>query len=336
LKSVIFKISSIIASLIPIKFLIKFTGIRIIYPFYHIVTDNRPAHIKHLYSVRTVKQFKKDLDFLITYFQHTNTVLTESKSKQNYFNISFDDGLRECYDIIVPILKEYKVKATFFINSGFVDNKDLFFKYKASIIAEEIKKNDLTDNQKTQISTALLSKRLLNNKQIIKYVLNINYSQKQKLDKIADVLKISFKYYLQEYKPYLTRLQIKELIKDGHQIGAHSIDHPLFSNLTEEEQIRQTYESIQCIEERFDIKTKLFAFPFTDDQVETSFFNMIFKNKVIDFSFGTAGIKKDIIEKNIQRIPVEKYSMSAKRYIKTEYLLYFIKKIIGKHIIKRK
>ena len=324
------------ANLFPIKFLIKLTGIKVIYPFYHIVNDNPPPHIKHLYSIRTIKQFRKDIEFLIGYFQHTKDVLTNSNSKQNYFHLSFDDGLSECYDIIAPILREYNTKATFFINSGFVDNKDLFFKYKASIIVDKIKKNDLADNQKALISAALLSKRLLSDNQIIRSILNINYSKKQKLDKIADILEISFKDYLQEHKPYLSSHQIKELIKDGHQIGTHSIDHPLYSELNEEEQIRQTSESIQYIKDEFGVKTKLLAFPFTDDQVKTLFFDTVFNNKFLDYSFGTAGIKKDSVKKNIQRIPVEKRAISAKRYIKTEYILYLFKKMIGKHIIKRK
>ena len=329
-------ILSIFTFIIPIKLLIKLTGITIIYPFYHIVNDNPPPHIKHLYAVRTVQQFRKDLDFLTNYFQHTEDVLTELKDKQNYFHLSFDDGLSECYTVIAPILKEYKIKATFFLNSDFVDNKDLFFKYKASIIVEEIKKTSLTENQKTKISAAFLSKRLLSVNQIIKSILNISYLQKKKLNEIADILEISFKDYLQEHKPYLSSHQIKELIKDGHQIGAHSIDHPLYSDLIEEEQIRQTSESIKYLKNEFDVKTKLFAFPFTDDQVKTSFFDTVFNNRILDYSFGTAGIKKDSVKHNVQRIPIEKRTVSAERYIKTEYILYLFKKIIGKHIINRK
>ena len=34
--------------------------------------------------------------------------------------ITFDDGYRDCIDIVTPILKELKVTATFFVSSGFV------------------------------------------------------------------------------------------------------------------------------------------------------------------------------------------------------------------------
>lgn len=317
MKSILFNIISTLTVILPIKLLIRLTGIHVIYPFYHIVNDNPPPHIKHLYSVRTVKQFRKDLDFFTKYFQQTEDILTESIDNQNYFHLSFDDGLSECYDIIAPILKEYNIKAAFFINSGFVDNKNLFFKYKACIIADEMIQKSVSKKE-------------------IKKVLKIDYQNRKELDEISKSYDIDFDQYLLKKKPYLTSSQIKDLISEGHQIGAHSIDHPLYSDLNKEEQIKQTAESMKAIEKEFGIKTKLFAFPFTDDQVEHSFFDTIFDNKILDYSFGTAGIKKDSVAKNIQRIPIEKKSISAERYIKTEYLLYFIKKLIGKHIIKRK
>ena len=93
---------------------------------------------------------------------------------------------------------------------------------------------------------------------------------------------------------------------------------------------------MKFISDTFKTKQKLFAFPFTDDKVGLSFFNTVFNENSIDNSFGTAGIKDDSIEHNIQRIPIENYKMSAERIIKTEYLMYILKRIIGKHKIKRR
>ena len=49
--------------------LIKKTGHNIILPFYHIVTDETPIHIKHLYKSRNIKDFKADLDFLLEHYE---------------------------------------------------------------------------------------------------------------------------------------------------------------------------------------------------------------------------------------------------------------------------
>jgi len=49
---------------------------------------------------------------------------------------------------------------------------------------------------------------------------------------------------------------------------------------------------------------------------QSQFFEQITDSNVADITFGTAGIKKDCIEKNLQRIPVEKMGMAAKNYVK--------------------
>lgn len=333
MKNISINIISFFAQLIPIKFLIKITGINVVYPFYHTISDNPPSHIKHLYKVKSTSQFRKDLEFLSKFFKNTNTINTNLKNKEPQFYLSFDDGLQECYSIISPILKEYNIKATFFINSDFANNKNLFFRYKTSIILDYLNENNISNYEIEIIENLFYDKVNFNLKEIIK---NIKFKDKYLLDKIAEILNINFQEYLTNEKPYLTSKQIKELINQGHKIGSHSKNHPLFSEINKDEQFAQTSISMKFISDNFNIKYKLFAFPFTDDKIKTSFFKKVFKENIIDYSFGTAGIKKDIIKNNIQRIPLEKRNISAKKYIKTEYLLFFLKKIFKKHIIFRK
>ena len=59
-----YKISNYL-KVVPLNILVKGTGQRNIYPFYHAVSDEELIHIKHLYKVRTVKEFERDLDFLL-------------------------------------------------------------------------------------------------------------------------------------------------------------------------------------------------------------------------------------------------------------------------------
>jgi len=114
LKKILFKILSFFTLFIPTKFLIKLSGKRIIYPFYHIISDNPPAHIKYLYPVRSIKQFEKDLVFLQKHFTVSDFPV---KGNNPQFVLSFDDGLSEVYDIIAPILKKRNIPAIFFVNT---------------------------------------------------------------------------------------------------------------------------------------------------------------------------------------------------------------------------
>jgi peptidoglycan/xylan/chitin deacetylase (PgdA/CDA1 family) len=223
--------------------------------FYHTVSDNYLPHINPLYTPRTVKQFKKDIDFICYVSQHLNV----------NFNISFDDGLRELYDTVLPILYAKRIPATVFICNDFVDNKNLFFRHKAALLAEKA----TSAKQRKQI-------------------LSIHYSERSTLDIIAKTLNVDFDDYLKNNRPYLTTDELKEMQQKGFTIGAHSIDHPLYKELTLDEQIRQTLESVYFVKRNFNEQNISFAFPFTENGVTADFYKEI-KNENIKF-FGISGI----------------------------------------------
>ncbi len=294
--------------------------------FYHTVSDVELPHIKHLYKIKDRKQFIKDLDFLlknyepIDLFQLKKHIYNEQKIPKKSFFLSFDDGLRECYDIIAPILKQKGVPATFFLNSNFIDNKDLFYKFKISLIMEKVKSFDDYYFMK---------------KEYRKMILSISYSNQDLLNKMAEQYEVDFQSFLIKKKPYLTGSQINSLIADGFSIGSHSIDHPEYQHIDMKEQIRQTKISSNFICEKFNLDYKAFAFPFTDYKVTKEFFNTIFNNKFADLTFGTAGLKHDSINRNIQRIAMEEEGKSAEQIIRNQHFKYFIKSFLGKNIIKR-
>ncbi|MCK4664324.1 MAG: polysaccharide deacetylase family protein [Bacteroidales bacterium] len=326
-----------------IRTLSALTSKRLILPFYHTISNKKLIHIKHLYNIRSEKEFKKDLDFFLSnykpidLYELIDIVNGNKKIKKNMFFLSFDDGLSEVYEVIAPILKEKGVPTTIFLNSGFIDNKDLFFRYKASILIEKIQNLKSADKQLAEVEKILKNKHWFN-KNICHSILKIGYEQKYILEKIATIVQVDFKEYLKQYKPYLSTEQIQKLIDDGFTIGSHSIVHPEYQYLELSEQIRQTKESIDFITNNFNINYKAFAFPFTDYGVKKEFFEVIYNehNPIIDISFGTAGIKNDVFVRNLQRIPVEEYNSNSKNIIIKEYINYILKLIFYKTKIRRK
>ena len=227
------------------------------------------------------------------------------KTNESYFHITFDDGLRELYDIVAPILLRRNIPATFFINTDFIDNHDLFYRFKTSILVERA----ATDG-----------------------MLDIDYIQKKDLDELAEIVGVDFNEYLIKEQPYLTTNEINELIQQGFTIGAHSKNHPLYNLLTQEEQLNQTLESIDFLQQKFNLDYRVFSFPFTDAGVGKEFFRII--ESKVDVTFGSAGLKKDSIVFNLQRIPMETNS-SAEKIVKTQYFYCLLKKMFGRNIITR-
>jgi len=300
--------------IIGIKNLINLTNMQIINVFYHVVSDNYLPYIVPLYKYRNSKEFENDIDFLLKYFQpvSANDVLLHAKGEKLItkpsFYLSFDDGMREVYDVVLPVLKRKGIPATIFVNSAFVDNKDLFYRYKAALIADK-------------------------NPSLKKEVLKIKYPEREKLDSIAQNLGIDFEHFLKETKPYLTTEEIKILQENGFTIGAHSIDHPNFYLISEEEQIRQTVESCCFVKENFGEENLFFAFPFEDTGVRNSFFETIYKN--VDLTFSTSGTNVTQNGKNIGRVVLEDKMKNAKDIMHRALMTRFIKNVIHKLIIRQ-
>lgn len=332
-KNKIFSIINKLVDYIPPKSLQKLTGQRLILPFYHAVSNEDLPHIKHLYGVTGVDKFVADLDFLLKYYepidyhQFRDLALRNVLPEQPSFLLSFDDGLSEFYSLIAPILKRKGISAICFLNSGFVDNKELFYRYKASLLIEELRKNP---------ESLRLLPADFDRPKVEQEILAVTYQNKAVLDEIAKSISFDFDSFLAERKPYLNSDQIEELINQGFYFGAHSIDHPEYQLISFEEQIRQTKESVDFVSDRFSVDYKIFSFPFTDYNVSKKFFSYIESNNLVDFSFGTAGQKKDTSIHNFQRIPFEITGFSARKIHNAELFYYLLKAPFGKNIIRRK
>lgn len=314
------------------KSLVKISGLNLITPLYHTISDNDLPHIKHLYPVKSSASFIKDLDFLLkTYHpislpEYMKLVINQEKPVKPSFLLTFDDGLSEFYSVIAPILEKKGIPAVCFLNSGFIDNKELFFRFKASLIIDKLEK------------TPSLIKSVLTmepRKQWKKEVLSITYNSQSILDDIAQKIDLDFNDFLIKQKPYLSSEQITSLISRGFYFGGHSIDHPQYTFLDLEEQIRQTKLSVDFVADTFKLDYKVFAFPFTDYGVNHLFFDRLSQEKMIDLSFGCAGFKNDTALKNQQRIAFESNTQSAKEILHKEFVNYMIKKVIQKDTIIR-
>lgn len=324
---------SSIARFIPTSWLQSVHQQQLILPFYHTVSDTPLKHLKHLYPIKNKNSFIKDLDFLLKYYHPISLQDLQSHVQKGHafskpsFLLSFDDGLREFNDVIAPILLRKGIPATCFLNSSFIGNKELFYRYKASVLIEH-----LTNHPK------LLSKPDIGFSTVNSFsakVLSIGYNRRTDLNKLAQLLEYSFDDYLKKQKPYMNTDEILSLIEKGFHFGAHSIDHPEYQFISFNEQIRQTKESLKAVTELFQLDYSAFSFPFTDYGVSNDFFQKMIKDATVDLTFGSAGQKKKEFSIHFQRIPFEMNKLSGKTILNTELFYYLLKMPLGKNRITR-
>ena len=304
--------------------------------FYHVVSDDNLAHVKHLYRYKTSKEFSDDLEFFkknyntISVDELFQSIENDSPLAPDSVLITFDDGLRECYEVIAPLLKKYDCPACFFLNSAFIDNNDLMFRYKASLLIEYFVEHPVPKNIFDLFHTYDLVYKSPSN------LLDITYNKRSLLDKLALQIDFDFKEFCLSKQPYMNTAQIQGLIEDGFDIGAHSIDHPLYYQINMEEQLRQTIQSCDFIQNKFELDKRLFAFPFTDYKLSQNLIDQLTTEHEIKCLFGGAGLKKEKNHKHIQRLALEeKKYRHVKQILKSELVYYFLKGLFNKNQMKR-
>lgn len=338
LKKALIKSLQLFSSSIPLSWLKTISRQDFLAIFYHTISDQELPHIKHLYRVRGTALFEKDLDYLLKHFtpiglnELIEAVHQHKKLPSNAFFLTFDDGLAECYHTIAPILKKKGIPATFFLNSDFVDNKALMFRYKASYLIEE-----LTKRQVSTTEVALLfRKHKVTFLDLKSALLSVRWHQEALLDDLARSFEIDFNAFLNDQKPYLSQEQISQMIEDGFTFGSHSQNHPTYNRIDLSSQIEQTLLSQAFLNQHFQLPYQTFAFPFTDSGVSKAFFDKILGEEKFPLTFGGAGLKHEVIKGQLQRFGMETQQLNTpKQLIHTEYCYYIIKSIFRKNTIYR-
>lgn len=162
--------------------------------------------------------------------------------------LTIDDGRRNCYQDFFPLLKEFGFAATFFVVSSFIDGTDWIWTDKVMWLSE---KELLPELKRENLESTF-----------------------QKLNRMppdlrnAEITAMSTKarVLIPETPPAkyaaCTWDELREMADAGSvEIGSHSVDHPIFSTISETESWRQLTDSRARIESALGRKVRCFCFP---------------------------------------------------------------------------
>jgi peptidoglycan/xylan/chitin deacetylase (PgdA/CDA1 family) len=289
----------------PIRFVRQWTPSNLLAPCYHLVSDDPPAHVRHLYRCRNVREFKDDLDWLLRRFkpltlQDVNDCVTAHRPvPEGSLFLSFDDGLRECAEVVAPICRAKGVPVTFFLSTAFLGNRALCYRHKASVLIDRYRtppsaKANQTGGMFPHSAPEFRS-----------FVLGVRYRDAHLLDECAQQLDVDFESYLSASRPYLDEADVTALLGEGFSIGGHSVDHPPYAEIPLEGQLAQTSECVGYLQSRFQPTVASFAFPFVADGVPQQFIDQAFSSKLVDLMFYTGALRHNCEGRLIWRFGVE-------------------------------
>lgn len=279
--------------IIPLSFSLRVSGAGPLVLCYHTVSDRALPHIRPLYNYCSVAQFEQDLDALASHFnfvdleQLSQSISGKIRLPLHSCHLTFDDGLREMAEIVAPLLKRRGIPATFFVNSQFIGNKALFYRFKAALLVSSLAESGMA-SERDRVTAILRSRGLAANSPVAG-ILAVPFAQRAVLDELAPVLGLDWAEYLRRQRPFMDEREISNLIHEGFAVGAHSLDHALYCNLSVAEQLRQTREDMRSLTERFNLPYRIFAFPFHAQGVKQEFYETLLKEGSIELFFGSGG-----------------------------------------------
>lgn len=229
-----------------------------------------------------VAEFEKQVSFLKKHYnilslsQVHQLLSTRGKLPPRSLVITFDDGFMDNYENAYSILRKYSVGATFFVTTGLIGKKKLFWFDRCAFIAKKIK-GKLT----------LVSKKL-NHSHVIDNSSNSKCTSSRLLSflkRVPNQERVEFVELLERYaaendiKPKgqyalnypMTWENLAEMKDNGMEIGAHTVTHPILANLSDEEIKDEIVSSKRDIESRLDINCNCIAYPVGGNEHINSF-----------------------------------------------------------------
>jgi len=173
--------------------------------------------------------------------------------------ITFDDGYEDTYLHALPVLRSYGIPATVFLTTGLMDSDLTMF-------------ND-------DIGTAIRDTACATLDGIPGCELLPLSTTQQRLEALERTLK-ALKVHPPSERAELTRQigrtlgvsphrgprmlrweQVEEMHAHGVEFGAHTVNHPILTSISETEAEREIADSKRCIEERLQVPVRHFAYP---------------------------------------------------------------------------
>ncbi len=284
---------------------------------YHVVSHQALPHVRHLYGFKTPEQFEGDLRYLQRHYELLSYPDLLSSNGRPHAGrqraiLTFDDGYRECFSVVRPILLRFGIPCTFFVTTGFLDNQRAFHRNLVSLCIDATER--VTDREAESVSRDVwpdTDVAVGGRRGLVRRLRGLTRANVE-IDRACERLGVDVAHFLREERPYLTREQVRTLASDGFTIGAHTRTHPVFDKTDPpallESEIAGSCREVCAITGASQVP---FAFPVHGGGVDRDFLAALrAREPSIGLIFDTGRLRRDR-DFIVHRIPVERPQPAA-------------------------
>ncbi len=173
----------------------------------------------------------------------------EGRFPERALIITFDDGYLDNYEVVYPLLKKHGLTAVMFVTAGFMGARKLFWWDRLACAVKTAGKPAATITEPIPFSIELDSfeSRALAARHVIHTAKTLPEAAKEIfISRLVAALEAAV--VVSDAGTTMNWDHLRDMAAGGIEIGAHSMSHPIFSNIDEAQLRREVSESKALIE----------------------------------------------------------------------------------------
>jgi peptidoglycan/xylan/chitin deacetylase (PgdA/CDA1 family) len=236
--------------------------------FHRVLPENQLKSYPLAEIAVTPEELAWFIKVLVTYFtcgplaKNLARWQTGEKTKHPLLAITFDDGQLDNFLYAKPILEAAGIRASFFVVVNNIEHDEMLWHDRLAYALSRAVEQDanITDQLLSQLGIATTT---ATPRQLI-----INVVEQAKT--LTPAQRLEWMSLLEDavggpvcpaWDGMMNWKQLQELVQDGHEIGSHSMSHPILPGCSEDQIFDEVNQSRQILQARLNIPVESFCYP---------------------------------------------------------------------------
>ncbi len=205
----------------------------------------------------SAKEFRREMEFVARNFDVV-TFNDINKNGADYYRrplvVTFDDGYKDNFDVVLPILKDVGVSAVFFVTTDYIDGKSIPWWDEVMYCGSKAMGGKYFEGRKYSEGGKYSARTV---EELLAYCKSISDDER-----IALLNEMRMDSDLVDNDLMMSWDDVRGLVAAGMEIGSHTVSHPILGNVEDGNKLLfEIFESKKRIEREIEMDVISFSYP---------------------------------------------------------------------------